>query len=237
MKTRLRKYQELGKADHKWLKATHHFSFASYYDPNHRGHGALRVFNDDIIAPLMGFAPHSHNDMEIITILLDGKLRHKDSLGNEYDISKGEIQVMSAGTGITHSEFSADPKNATHLFQIWIHPEKTGLAPRYDQVSYKTVEGELGLLVGPKDSGSNLWIHQDAYLYIGDFVNGQKIKVNKKVKRESTFYIVAIQGEFSINEETFKELDSFYIAEAQEFELAVNKTGSLVIIEVPDTIS
>jgi quercetin 2,3-dioxygenase len=233
MKTLHRKYHSLGKADHGWLKATHHFSFGSYYDPQHRGYGLLRVFNDDTISPLMGFAPHPHSDMEIVTIILEGKLRHKDSLGNEYDIQKGEIQVMSAGTGITHSEFSSDPQNSTRLFQIWIHPAKKGVAPRYEQASYEANDGELKLLVGPKNSGSTLWIYQDAYLYKGSFTQGQRLQVIKRVNQDSVFYMVPVEGEYKVDNKHFQTLDSFYLEGAQEFEIEVIQAGSLVIIEIP----
>jgi len=163
----LRKSSERGHADHGWLTSFHSFSFADYYDPAHMGFGNLRVINEDWIAPGTGFGTHGHRDMEIVTYVLEGALEHKDSLGTGSVIRPGEVQIMSAGTGIQHSEFNHSPVEPVHLLQIWIVPDRRGLPPRYDQRTFDPAElaGKLRRVVSPDGDGGAIVIHQDASMH------------------------------------------------------------------------
>lgn len=165
----IRKAHERGHADHGWLDTWHTFSFADYHDPEQMGYSSLRVINDDRVASGVGFPTHSHRDMEIVTYVLSGTLEHRDSMGNGTVIRPGEVQRMSAGTGISHSEFNASPSEAVHLLQIWIMPEKRGLTPSYEQKFFDTAEklGKLRLVASRDGSEGSVTIHQDARLYAG----------------------------------------------------------------------
>jgi redox-sensitive bicupin YhaK (pirin superfamily) len=169
MKTILHKADSRGHADHGWLNAHHSFSFAGYHDPERIHFGALRVLNDDIVAGGMGFGAHSHDNMEIITIPLSGQLEHKDSMGNTGVISKGEVQVMSAGTGIQHSEKNKNPDQPVNLLQIWVFPDKKNVAPRYDQKAFdlSAARNRLLNIVSPMGSAEGLNIHQHAWFHLG----------------------------------------------------------------------
>jgi redox-sensitive bicupin YhaK (pirin superfamily) len=167
----LRRASERGHAQHGWLESYHSFSFADYYDPGHMGYGPLRVINEDRVQPDRGFGTHSHRDMEIITYVLDGALAHKDSIGTSSTIVPGEVQRMSAGTGVRHSEYNADPKGVTHFLQIWIEPSSRGVAPGYEQKAFPAGEkrGRLRLVVSPDGREGSVSMHQDAFLYAGLF--------------------------------------------------------------------
>jgi redox-sensitive bicupin YhaK (pirin superfamily) len=169
--TELRRSTERGHANHGWLDSYHSFSFADYYDPKHMGYGPLRVINEDRVQPGRGFGTHSHRDMEIITYVLDGALAHKDSIGTSSTIVPGEVQRMSAGTGVRHSEYNADPKGVTHFLQIWIEPSSRGVAPGYEQKAFPAEEkrGRLRLVVSPDGREGSVSMHQDAFLYAGLF--------------------------------------------------------------------
>jgi hypothetical protein len=166
---KIRKAHERGHADHGWLDTWHTFSFADYHDSEQMGYSSLRVINDDRVAPGVGFPTHSHRDMEIVTYVLSGALEHRDSMGNGTVIRPGEVQRMSAGTGISHSEFNASPSEAVHLLQIWIMPEKRGITPSYEQKFFDAAEklGKLRLVASPDGSEGSVAIHQDARLYAG----------------------------------------------------------------------
>ncbi|MGE0142322.1 MAG: pirin family protein [Planctomycetota bacterium] len=168
MTFRLRPADERGHADHGWLFAKHSFSFADYHDPAHTGFRSLRVINEDRIAPSRGFSPHPHRDMEIFTYVIDGALEHKDSMGNGRVLRPGQVQVMSAGTGVVHSEFNPDPAHPTHLFQIWIRPAVTGVAPRYSewQPSSTAADAPKILVISPDGRDGSASIHQDALVHL-----------------------------------------------------------------------
>ena len=178
MKKTLHTSETRGAANHGWLQAKHSFSFANYYNPERIQFGALRVLNDDIIAPGMGFGTHPHNNMEIITIPLEGALEHKDSMDNIGVIEADEIQVMSAGTGVYHSEYNKNKDQQVNLLQLWVMHNKKNVTPRYDQKSIKELKKTNALypVVTPESNGDALWIHQDAWFHLGDF--NQKTEVN-----------------------------------------------------------
>src|SRR5690606_20497754 len=171
MKKIIHRANTRGYANHGWLKSYHTFSFANYYDPERMHFGALRVLNDDTVAGGMGFGKHPHNNMEIISIPLDGDLEHQDSMGNTAVIRNGDIQVMSAGTGIYHSEYNKNKDKPVKFLQIWVIPNKGNVEPRYDQVTLNVADrhNKLQQIVSPKDGGEGVWIHQDAWFHLGKF--------------------------------------------------------------------
>ena len=164
-------------ADFGWLKVNHTFSFANYYNPERMSFGALRVLNDDVIAPGKGFDTHPHKNMEIITIPLEGKLRHKDDMGNEGIISDTDIQVMSAGKGVYHSEFNADKNKEVKVLQIWLHPNKTYVEPRYQQMCLNDIyiKNDFFQILSPEKNDQGVWIHQNSWFFIGDFENSEAV--------------------------------------------------------------
>ena len=223
-----------GEADHGWLKAKHSFSFANYFNPERMQFGALRVLNDDIIAPGRGFGTHPHDNMEIITIPLEGSLKHKDSMENEGVIEKDEIQVMSAGTGVSHSEYNKSGQKPVSLLQIWIFPKEQNIAPRYDQKSLKELQkiNKLYPIVTPDKNGPEMWINQDAWLYMGDFnkPTSFEYEINKKGNGVYTF---VINGRAIISENTLDERDALGIWDTENFNISVVKNTKLLLIEVP----
>lgn len=226
-------YESLGHADHGWLDARHHFSFADYRNPQRVHFGNLRVINDDIIAGKQGFPPHPHQDMEIITYVRFGAITHKDSMGNEGRTAAGDVQVMSAGTGVTHSEFNLEDE-ATRLYQIWIFPSKKGVKPRWDAMQFpkEIVKDKLPLLVSgreeDKDSGA-LFIHQDAAIYGGRLSGGSN--VIQTIKYQA--YILVSEGEISIDGKTLKKGDGAEITAVTEFEIKAISDTEVLVIDVP----
>ena len=195
----LRKSESRGHADHGWLLSKHSFSFASYYDPNFMGWGNLRVINEDQILPGKGFGTHGHRDMEIISYVLSGELAHKDDMGNVKGIPPGDIQRMSAGTGVMHSEFNHAPNSTTHFFQIWIQPNVVGIPPSYEQktVSKQSKNGQLELIAGPVGGANAVKVHADAKMYVGEFKSGQNAQLNLDPNRKAYFHL--IKGQLSVN--------------------------------------
>ena len=195
----LRKSSERGFADHGWLKSFHTFSFAGYHDPKYMGFGALRVINEDRVAPGQGFGKHPHRDMEIISYVLDGELQHKDSMGTGSVIRPGDVQRMSAGTGIFHSEYNPSPKNGVHFLQIWIEPAELGIEPSYEQKFFAPGEkrGKLRLVASPDARDGSVKIHQDAYLYAA-LVDGAE-KVTHPLAAGRRAYVHVARGQASVN--------------------------------------
>ena len=225
--------EDRGFADHGWLKTAYSFSFAGYYNPERIQYGKLRVFNDDIIEAGGGFGKHPHDNMEIVTIILEGKLAHKDSAGNEHVSSANGIQVMSAGTGIYHSEYNGSDYESTKLLQIWVFPDRKGHIPRYDQGELNTdmMINNPYLFVGPKESGSDLWINQNAYFSMA-IVDDAGISY-KKYKKDNGIYIFLIDGEITIGEEQLSKRDAMTIDDEDDIELASKIKSQVLIIEVP----
>ena len=212
----------------------HSFSFASWYDPDKIHFGALRVLNDDWVAPGMGFSSHPHDNMEIITIPLEGSLRHKDSMGHTSVIKSGEVQVMSAGTGIVHSEFNQDHGQALRLFQIWIFPDKKNVEPRYDQITYDTQElnKDFVQVVSPDQNNKGTWIHQQAWIHLTEIQDGSKRTYAFK-KKENGLYIMVINGNFEIDGHMLKERDAIGIWDTDSIDILNIQEGRLLLIEVP----
>ena len=223
-----------GEANHGWLHAKHSFSFANYFDPKRIQFGALRVLNDDIIAPGMGFGSHPHDNMEIITIPLEGALEHKDSMDNIGVIEADEIQVMSAGTGIFHSEYNKNKDKQVKVLQLWVLPKEKNVTPRYDQKNIKELKkpNTLYPIVTPDLNGPAMWIHQDAWFHMGDF--NQPSKIEYKINKEGNgVYAFLIEGSAEIAGETIKKRDALGIWETDRFNLKMASNSRVLLIEVP----
>ena len=223
-----------GAADHGWLQAKHSFSFANYYNSERVQFGALRVLNDDIIAPGMGFGTHPHDNMEIITIPLDGTLEHKDSLDNIGVIETDEIQVMSAGSGVYHSEYNKNKDQSVSLLQIWVFPNKKNVTPRYDQKNIKDLKkvNSFYPIVTPNQNGPGMWIHQDAWFHLGEFDKETRINYNIN-KKGNGVYAFLIEGSVQIDGESLEKRDALGIWDTEKFELLVNQNSRVLLIEVP----
>lgn len=224
-----------GHADHGWLKTWHSFSFADYYNPDRMHFGALRVLNDDIIEAGMGFGTHPHDNMEIITIVLAGELEHRDSMGNGSVIRPGEVQVMSAGTGIKHSEFNHSAESETRLLQIWVFPDQKNVEPRYGQAKFQEEEmsGKWRTVVSPDGVGQSLWIHQQAWFSLGDFKGGSSVSYQLK-KTGNVVYLFLISGELEIGTEKLNQRDAVGIEQIEApLLLKTNKNSKILIMEIP----
>ena len=230
-----------GSANHGWLQANHSFSFAQYYDPKKMNFGALRVLNDDLIAPSMGFGTHPHDNMEIITIPLSGLLKHKDSMGNVWEeVKAGEVQVMSAGTGIQHSEINGSASEFLSLFQIWILPNKNNVTPRYDQHYFEPLsDGELQVLVASIDEGTankSLKIHQDAQISRLNLAANTSFDYPVKSSHHGV-YVMQIYGASKIDTTQLQSRDAVGISETDDFKIEASEDSQLLFIEVPVTFN
>ena len=234
MKTVLHKSETRGHANHGWLDSHHTFSFANYYNPERMHFGALRVLNDDRVAAGEGFGTHPHDNMEIVSIPLFGDLEHKDSMGNHGVISTGEIQVMSAGTGIFHSEFNKNKDKETRFLQIWVIPNKRNVTPRYDQISIAELSkpDELSQILSPNPNDQGVWIHQQAWFHIGKLSTGWKGNYSLKNKTNGVYFFV-IEGDVTVAGQTLKRRDGLGVSETDEIEITVSSDARLLVMEVP----
>lgn len=236
MQTIVHKAGTRGKANHGWLQSYHSFSFANYYDPNRMGFGQLRVLNDDVVQPKMGFGTHPHQNMEIISIPISGALSHKDSMNNKRAITVGEVQVMSAGTGLQHSEFNDSKTDEVHFLQLWIQPKELDVTPRYEQRKFDKTKrnNQFQALVAPKDNviDNALWIHQDAYIYTGNFDATQQVdfKLNNAAHG---IYIFLQEGEITIGGKTLFKKDAMGIWDTKSVQITINNNSKILVIEVP----
>lgn len=223
-----------GNADHGWLKARHSFSFASWFNRHRMHFGALRVLNDDIVAPGMGFGKHPHDNMEIITIPLKGSLKHEDSMGFSEVIHAGEVQVMSAGSGIYHSEFNASNTDEINLFQLWIFPNQQEVTPRYQQMNYDIADAkdDFLLLVSPDQDGPGLWIHQNAWIHLIDMSANSTQKYAMK-RPQNGVYLMNIEGEKNILNQSLQTRDAMGVWDTEVIEIQATETGRILLIEVP----
>lgn len=226
----VRKSQERGPADHGWLQSRHTFSFANYYDPKHMGVSALRVINDDKVAAGAGFATHSHRDMEIISFVKHGTIEHKDSMGNVETLPAGEFQLMSAGTGITHSEYNPSVTDPLEFLQIWIMPNEQGVKPGYQQKRFEDKDG-LQLVVSPNGNNGSLRIHQDACLYHLRLQEGQSDQHALVVNR--TVYVHVISGAIEVDGVTLKDGDGATIREVSELEFNAMQQSEALVFDLP----
>jgi redox-sensitive bicupin YhaK (pirin superfamily) len=232
MKQELRRSAERGHARHGWLESYHSFSFADYYDPRHMGYGALRVINEDRVQPGTGFGTHGHRDMEIITYVLEGALAHKDSMGNASTIVPGEVQRMSAGTGVRHSEYNADPSGVTHFLQIWIEPAVSGVAPGYEQMRFAPEEkrGRLRLIVSPEGREGSVKMHQDALLYAGLFDGAERAELAIAPGRLG--YVHIARGELTVNGERLQAGDALKTASGR-ITLIEGQHAEVLVFDLP----
>jgi len=227
-----------GMANHGWLQSAHTFSFADYYNPERMNFGTLRVINDDTIAAGSGFGRHSHRDMEIITIPIEGSLRHEDSEGNRGVISRGEVQVMSAGTGIFHSEHS-DEKQTTKLLQIWVLPKKLGVKPRYDQkkIPLDQRQNSFELVVSPDGREGSLAINQDAFFSLAEFSKSTELEYKPKLTSNGA-YVFILHGTFDINGIHFSSRDGIGFSSFDKIKLkSIDGPGEILIMELPMDLS
>jgi quercetin 2,3-dioxygenase len=234
MKTVFHSADTRGHADHGWLNAHHSFSFAQWYNPERVHFGALRVLNDDIVAPKMGFGKHPHDNMEIITIPMEGILRHQDSMGNSSEILPGEVQVMSAGTGIQHSEFNVDNDNALKLFQIWVFPREKGVKPRYDQKAFspESRHNQWQQIVSPNPDDEGTWIHQDAWFHLADLDAGNSLDYVVR-KPGNGIYILLIDGEATAAGQSLGRRDAVGVTETDNVTIAATTNAKVLLMEVP----
>lgn len=235
----IHKANSRGGADHGWLKAKHSFSFANYYDPERIHFGVLRVLNDDYVEGGMGFPTHPHDNMEIITIPLEGALEHKDSMGNKAVVTAGEIQVMSAGTGIYHSEYNHFKDKPLKLFQIWLIPNKRNVTPRYNQILLDATKrrNTLQQVLSPNEKDEGVWIHQDAWFSMGTFDEG--FAINYQIKKPGNgVYIMVVKGTVEINGNTIEDRDAIGIKDINEISIkAITQDAEILVMDIPMTVN
>lgn len=235
----LHKSETRGRADHGWLKSYHSFSFANYHDPERMHFGVLRVLNDDVVAGSMGFGTHPHDNMEIITIALQGDLAHKDSMGNATVIHEGDVQVMSAGTGIQHSEYNNNKDRAVELLQIWLFPNKRNVTPRYDQISLDASHrhNKLQQILSPNEGDEGVWIHQDAWFHLGKFEAGFGADYQLKNPKNGV-YLFVVQGSFLVENQVLAHRDGcgFWSGDSLTMQ-ATSSDAEILVMELPMEIN
>jgi len=234
MKINIQRSEERGTADFGWLKANYSFSFANYYNPSRIHFGTLRVLNDDKVDPGMGFGSHPHDNMEIVTIPLEGALEHKDSMGNSGVITKGEVQVMSAGTGIFHSEFNHSKSENVAVLQIWVMTKSKNIEPRYDQKKFDEAgrKNKWQQIVSPMNEKEGLQINQDAWFLLGNF-DKNSITSYRLKRPENGLFIFVISGNITVNGQVLSKRDSAEITETDETGISINDDSEILLIDVP----
>ncbi len=223
-----------GDANHGWLQSKHTFSFANYYNPDRMHFGVLRVLNDDTVASGMGFGTHPHDNMEIISIPLEGDLEHKDSMGNTQVIKNGDIQVMSAGTGIYHSEFNRNKNNLVKFLQIWVFPNKRDVTPRYDQITLNQEDRQnrFQQILSPSADDEGVWIHQDAWFHLGKFEKNKTTNYTFK-KDGNGVYVFVLSGKLEVNGQLLNNRDGFGVWNSKSIEFKFNEDSEVLLMEVP----
>ena len=231
--TELRRSAERGHANHGWLDSYHSFSFADYHDPKHMGFGPLRVINEDRVQPGKGFGTHGHRDMEIISYVLEGSLGHQDSMGNGSTIVPGDVQRMSAGSGVRHSEFNHEKQGVTHFLQIWIEPKVTGIPPSYEQKHFDAAakRGRLRLIASPDGRDGSVTIHQDALLYAGLFNGAETVKLPLKKDRKG--YVHVARGRITANGHVLNAGDALKTA-GGTIELENGENAEVLVFDLPE---
>jgi quercetin 2,3-dioxygenase len=233
----IRRSEDRGYADHGWLKSFHTFSFADYYDPKHVEFGPLRVINEDRVQAGAGFGTHAHRDMEIISYVLSGELAHKDSMGNGSTITPGDVQRMSAGSGVRHSEFNPSSTAGTHFLQIWIQPDKAGIPPSYEEKRFPAEEkrGRLRLIVSPDQADGSLLIHQDARVHAGLFDGAEQADLTVKSGRR--IYVHVARGTLTANGAALSTGDALMVTNGTELHLEQGKDAEVLVFDLPGTDS
>ena len=228
----LRRAAERGHAKHGWLESYHSFSFADYQDPEHMGYGPLRVINEDRVQPGTGFGTHGHRDMEIITYVLEGALGHEDSMGNGSTIVPGDVQRMSAGTGVRHSEYNHDKAGVTHFLQIWIEPKFTGMKPSYEQKHFGPEEkrGRLRLIASPDGRDGSVTVHQDALIYAGLFDGAERARIELAAGRKA--YVHLARGEASVNGKVLRAGDALK-TDAGAVDITDSREAEVLLFDLP----
>ena len=228
-----------GEANHGWLHSKHTFSFGSYQNQNRMNFGVLRVLNDDIVSENQGFGTHPHRDMEIISIPLEGDLKHKDNMGNETIIKQGDIQVMSAGTGIMHSEFNNNPDKPVKFLQIWVIPNKLNVAPRYDQISLNSDDrlNKLQQILSPNSNDDGIWIHQNAWFNMTNLHKEYKLTYTLKDPENNGVYAFILKGNATINQQKGNERDGIGIWNTDTVEIFADCDTEILLMEVPMKIN
>jgi hypothetical protein len=234
MKVSLHKAATRGHADHGWLESFHSFSFANYYNPERMGFGVLRVLNDDRVTSGMGFGKHSHDNMEIISIPLSGDLEHKDSMGTTAVIKSGDVQVMSAGTGIFHSEKNQNRNEEVKFLQIWVQPNKRGVEPRYDQITLNPVDldNKLAQILSPNKDDDGVWIYQNAWFHMGNLNAETEVTYHIK-KAGNGVYVFLLEGDATVAEVSLNKRDAVGITEAEGFTVKADSDAKILLMEVP----
>ncbi|GAA4270919.1 pirin family protein [Aquimarina gracilis] len=237
MKTIVHKADTRGKANHGWLNSSHSFSFANYYNPERMNFGVLRVLNDDTVAPGMGFGKHPHDNMEIISIPLEGDLEHKDSMGNTTVIKQGDIQVMSAGTGVFHSEYNKNQDKEVKFLQIWVIPNQKNVAPRYDQITLNEgeIKNQLSQVLSPNQDDDGVWIHQNAWFHMGEFEAGNNVSYELK-DASNGVYAFILEGDMTVAAQKLNKRDGLGILETDKIEIKADSASKILLMEVPMSI-
>ena len=233
----LHKADTRGDANHGWLHSRHSFSFANYYNPERMHFGVLRVLNDDIVAGGMGFGTHPHDNMEIISIPLEGDLEHKDSMGNVSIIKHGDVQVMSAGTGITHSEYNKNGDQEVKFLQIWLFPNKKNVVPRYDQITLNIADrkNKLQQILSPSPNDAGVWIHQNAWFHLGSFDPGVTTRYELK-DAQNGVYVFNLKGELQVNDVALGRRDGLGIWDTRAVDIKADGQAEFLLMEVPMSI-
>ena len=228
----IRRSDDRGYADHGWLKSHHTFSFAGYYDPQHMNFRSLRVINEDRVAPGRGFGTHAHDNMEIVSYVLQGELEHKDSMGNGEVLRPGEFQRITAGTGITHSEFNPSPDNPTHFYQIWLLPERDGLDPGYEQKEFDPAgrKNQLQLVASREGEDGALKVHQDANIYLADLSKGHELNVDIDSQRH--IWLQILRGSLGINGEELEAGDALAVSDETSLALKASSDVELMLFDL-----
>lgn len=228
----LRRAKDRGHADHGWLQSAHSFSFADYLDPAWMGWGNLRVINDDVVAPGTGFGTHGHRDMEIVTYVLQGELAHKDSMGNVETIAPGEVQRMSAGSGVRHSEYNPAHQGVTHLLQIWIEPHMRGVTPSYEQTRFPDADkrGRLRLVASPDGLEGAVTIHADARLYAGLFSGAERAALALDPARKA--YVHLVKGQLTVNGQLLQAGDALAMAQEDRVDLSDGQDAEVLVFDL-----
>ena len=233
--TILHKADTRGQANHGWLNSFHTFSFANYYNPERMHFGVLRVLNDDTVQAGGGFGTHPHDNMEIISIPLEGDLEHKDSMGNVATIRNGDIQVMSAGTGIKHSEYNKSRDQLVKFLQIWVFPNRRNVTPRYDQITLNLADrhNKLQQIISPNPGDAGVWIHQNAWFHLGTLDKGFRTEYKMKGGAGNGVYAFVLSGEVHINDQPLSTRDGYGIWDVEKFEIKAETAAEILLMEVP----